>query len=326
MGAQDFQVMFAKESSFNAGTTVTDAFGYVSESIVETFGRTRSDVLRRGSAFPRQDAVTPYSMGAAGDIELPVLTSGFAFFLEHLLGTVGTTGPTDTAAYTHTGTEGDLVGTSLAVQVNRPGNPDGTDRVFTYGGGKIPEWTLANAVDGDLMLTLSLDLASVTTATALATAVYPTGVPFTWAGGVVSIGGTNVDLDDFSLKVSHGMNVDRRKIRGNTLKKEQKQGRRSGELAVKMDFEDLTQYNRVAASTQAGIMAEVIGTWTGPAFISGAAATYPSLTVTVQAQLDALTMNASSMDAIQQELSGIAVYDDTNDPVEIVVVSGDVTP
>jgi hypothetical protein len=49
------------------------------------------------------------------------------------------------------------------------------------------------------MLEANCDFASQTTGTALATASYPTGMEnFTWAGGVVSIGGSAYDVTNFS--------------------------------------------------------------------------------------------------------------------------------
>lgn len=324
MGAQDFQLMFGDESTYATPVTVDRTYGYTSEDISEDWGRTESDILRRGSAFPRDDVFTPYFKGAAGNVEMPVRTKGFGFFLEHMLGQVATTGPAETSVYTHTGTEADILGKSLTCQVNRPFNPAGTDQAFTYAGGKITEWTLSNAAEGDLMLQLALDFAAQATATALASASYDDDEPMSWVGGVVSIGGTDVDLDDITITHNAGLNVDRRKIRGNAQKKEPKQGRRGGTFAIKADFESLAQRARVASATAAGAIAEIVATWEGPTLLG--TSIYPTLEVTLQGRFDTWKTATGSYDALQQEIGGIVVFDDTNSPIKLVYKSADSTP
>jgi hypothetical protein len=104
---------------------------------------------------------------------------------------------------------------------------------FTYEGGKITEWTLSNSVEGNLVLELNCDFQQVTTATALATASYPTGMEnLTWAGGTLTVGGSQVDVTEFSMTVNNGLNVDRRYISGSTDKKEQTGGRREGSFSI----------------------------------------------------------------------------------------------
>lgn len=325
MGAQDFQVMFGDESTFNTPVTGTRTFEYDSEGIEETYGRTEGDPLRRGSAYKRNDRHTPYVAGAAGPIVLPVMSKGFGYFLKHMLGGSATTGPTDTV-YTHTGTEGTVYGSnrSFTCQVNRPFHPAGTDQAFTYAGGKIAEWTLSNSVEGNLMLELGVDFASVSTATGLWTAAYPTAMePLTWAGGVVSIGGSNVDLDEVSFAHNMGLNVDRRKIRGATDKRDQTSGRREATFSLKCDFESLTQRNRAAAAVRASNLAQIIATWTAPTLAGSS--TYPQVIVTAQARFDTWKAATESYDGISQELTGICVYDGTNSPIKIEVKNTDST-
>lgn len=326
MGAQDFQLMVGDESTWNTPVTPTRTFEYESENIEESYGRTEGAPLRRGTAFPRNDRFTPYLAGAAGSIQLAVMSKGFGFFLKHMMGSVATTGPTETTVYTHTGTEGTLLGKGITAQVNRPFHPAGTDQPFTYAGGKITEWTLSNSVEGNLLLDLGLDFASVATATALATASYPTGMdPLTWVGGTVTIGGTQVDLDEFSLSVKNGNNVDRRKIRGNAEKKEQTQGKREGTFSLKCDFESLTQRNRAAATSRSGALAAIVATWQGPTLLGSTI--YPTFQVTLSAgRFDDWKAATTDYDGIQQELSGVVTWDGTNSPVQVVYKSADTTP
>lgn len=325
MGQNDYQCMFANETTYDTPVTVTRTFEYDSESIKVNPGRTEGEPLRRGSAYPRNDRFTPYIAGASGNLALAVMSKGFGYFLPHMLGTVNTTGPTD-SVYTHAGTEGPMYGTgkSFTMQLNRPFDGVGTDQAMTYSGGKVTEWTLSNSVDGNLMLELGLDFASATTATALATAAYPSSMEnLTWAGGVVSIGGSNVDVDEISFSGTPNFNVDRRKIRGATGKREPKPGKREATFSLKCDWDNLTQYNRVVSLTRAGALAQVIGTWTAPT-LAGAAA-YPQLIVTAQCRFDEVEASTESYDAIEQTLSGICVYDGTNSPIKIDVKNVDST-
>ena len=325
MGSQDFQMMFADESTYGTAVTPTRTFEYDSESIEDAHGRTVGDPLRRGTAFARNDRFTPYYAGASGTVSLAVMSKGFGYFLEHMLGQVATTGPAETTVYTHTGTEAALYGDFFTMQLNRPLHPAGTDQAFTYGGGKITEWTVSNSVDGNLMLELGMDFANVTTATALATAAYPTGMdPLTWAGGTVTVGGTQVDVSEFSLTVNNGLNVDRRPIRGLTQKKEPTDGRREASFSLKADFESLTQRNRAASTTRAGALAAVVATWQGPTLLGSTI--YPTFEVTLAAaRFDEWKAATTDYNGIEQELTGAVTWDGTNSPVKVVYKSADTT-
>jgi len=326
MASMDFQLGFGDESTYGTPVTGTRFFEYESESIEETEGRTEGDPLRVGSGFVRNDRFTPYFAGGAGNVQLAALTKGFGYFLKHMMGTVVTTGPAETTVYTHTGTEGDLKGKSFTCQVNRPFHPSGTSQAFTYEGGKITEWGLSNSVDGNLLLDLSLDFEQVKDNTALWTPTYPTGMDnFSWAGGVISIGGSAYDVTEFAMTANNGMAVDRRQIRGLTDKKEPTAHRREGTFSIKADFDSLTQRNRAHATTKAAALAQIVATWTGPTLLG--TTIYPTFQVTIPAaRFDAWKGATEGTDGIEQELSGVIRYDGTNSPVTVAYKSADTTP
>ena len=325
MGILDQQIGFVSEADYGTPVTVTRFFEFNSESINEAEGRTEGDPLRVGTFVRRSDRFTPYFAGASGSVEFDVLTKGFGFFLEHMLGAVATTGPEETSVYTHTGTMADLFGTSLTCQVGRPLNPSGTVQPFTYYGGKVTDWTLANSVDGNLVATLGLDFMQVDTATALATASYPSGAePFTWAGGVLTIDGDSFDVDEISIAGSNGLNTDRRKIRQNTDKKEPSGGRREVTFSLSADFEDMVQRNRAHATTRAGALGEIVATWEGPTLLG--TTIYPTVEVTLPAaRFDEWSGANSGPEGIQQSLSGVGLFDGTNSAVSVVYKSADAT-
>jgi hypothetical protein len=325
MGAMDHQLGVVDESTYGTAVTVSRFFEYESENISETYGRTEGDPLRVGSGFVRQDRFTPYPGGAAGTIQMTALTKGFGFWLKHMMGQVATTGPAETTVYTHTGSEATLIGDSFTCQVNRPFHPSGTNQAFTYSGGKVSKWTLSNSVEGNLLLDLDVDFQKYATDVALATASYPTGMePFSWVGGFVTIGGSNYYVTEFSLEVDNGLDVDRRQIRANALKKEPTSSRRSGSFSLSADFDSLTQRNRAASDTRAGALAAVTGVWRGPTLLGSTI--YPEFSVSIAAaRFDEWSGATEGTDAISQELSGVVRYDGTTSPVVVTYKSADTT-
>jgi hypothetical protein len=325
MGAMDHQLGLKAESTYGTAVTVDRFFEYESESIEESYGRTEGDPLRVGSSFVRNDRFTPYFSGASGSIELAVMTKGAGILLQHMMGGLATTGPAETVVYTHTATEGTLLGKSLTVQVNRPLHPAGTNQAFTYEGGKVTDWEIKNSVDENLMLALGMDFENVATGTALATASYPSGMEnFTWAGGVVTVGGVAFDITEIAIKGDNGLDVDRRQIRGLTDKKEPTSSRREATFSLKADFDSLTQRNRAAALTRAGALAAIVATWTGPTILGSTI--YPTFQVTIPAaRFDEWKGATEGTDAIEQDLAGVVRYDGTNSPLTIVYKSADVT-
>lgn len=325
MGSQDFQVMVKNESVHNTPVTPDRTFEYDSESIEEDYGRTRGDALRVGSAFRRSDRFTPYFKGAAGPLVLPMMTKGMGFWLPHMMGQVATTGPAETVVYTHTGSEATLTGDSFTCQVNRPFHPSGTNQPFTYAGGKVTGWTISNSVDENLMLALDTDFASVATATALATAGYPASMDnLTWAGGLVTIGGSAYDVTNISVAVDNAPNIDRRFLRQNTDKKEQISNARSGTFSLSADFESLTQRNRAAATTRAGALTTLVATWKGPTLLGSTI--YPEFTVSIAAaEFDKWKGATEGPEGITQELSGEIDYDGSTSPLILTYKSADIT-
>jgi hypothetical protein len=328
MGAMDHQMGVKSEAVYGTPDgAVTDFFEYESENISETYGRTEGDPLRVGSGFVRNDRFTPWIGGAAGTIQMTAMTKGFGFWLNHMMGdAVVTSGPAETVVYTHTASEGELLGESFTAQVNRPFHPSGTDQAFTYSGGKIAKWTLSNSVDGNLLLDLDCDFQTWSTAVALASASYAASMePFSWVGGFVTIGGSNYDVTEFSLEVDNGLDVDRRQIRANPLKKEPTSSRREASFSISADFDSLDNRNRAASLTRAGALAAVTGVWRGPTLLGSTL--YPEFSVSLAAaRFDEWSGATEGTDAITQELSGVVRYDGTNSPVEVTYVTADATP
>lgn len=306
MTALDIQFGVKTETNYGE-PVVVDRF-YETDGqprIIGKFGRVRSNALRSGQRALRSDRQTPYKLGAEGDVTMPVLSKGFGWWLPFLLGTLATTGPTD-SVYTHTGTVGPMIGDSFTAQVGRPLNPSGTVQPFTYHGCKVPTWSLNNSVEGALMLTPSLDAEDEDTTTALAVPSYPTGAePLTWVGGVITLGGTQVDVSEIGIECDNHLKTDRRYIRGNPLKKEPVEAAlRELTASLQMDFESLAQRVYVASQTAAGNLATLVCTWTAPTLAG--AATYPHLKATIPLSLEEFDVEGGP-EPLTQSLSGIGV-------------------
>lgn len=320
MGAHDHQFGVKKETTFDTPVVVDRFFEYENDAmpVHPVAGRTESNPLRAGSRFRRQSRAVPHFDHGEGTAALVAMTKGLGFWLEHMLGNVATTGA---GPFTHTGTEGgtsSLVGKSFTGQFNAPFHPAGTNQAITFSGGKVPKWKLGNSVDSHLMVELDLWFASMTTATALAAASYPSAMePLSWTGGVVTIGGVGFDLDDFALEVNQGYNLGRKKIRNNAAHKEPTPGQASGSFALTGDFESLTHYNRVHALTIAGMTAQIIGTWSNGT--NQLVATIPG------ARFDDLSF-AGDRGGIAQALTGVVEFDGTNSGVTLAYTTADATP
>lgn len=325
MTAIDQSLMVVKESSYGGGGTPVKGFEFGSEGVQENEGRTEADPLRSGTWVQRSDRFTPYFAGASGPIQIDVMSKGFPFWLEHMFGQVATTGPVD-SVYTHTGTMADLIGKSFAAQFGRPLHPGGTVQPALYKGGKITKWTLQQSVEANLVCTLETDYQDVDTATGLTTPSYPANMDnLTWAKAVANIGGADYDLTEFSVSVDNALNVDRRQLRGSTLKKEPTGGRRKVEWSAKADFDSMTQRNRAHATTRAGALAAIVCTWTGP-ILAGVSA-FPQVIVTIPAgRFDQWQGANDAPEGIEQDLSGVGLYDGSASPVTLVVKSVDATP
>jgi hypothetical protein len=307
VSALDAQVGAKKESVYGTPVVVDRFFEFNSESVTGKYGRVESNGLRPGRRHRSDTRFTTYIEGAEGDIKFEVGSKSFGFWLDLMVGgTVVTSGPTD-SAYTHTAAGGSLLGKSFTGQIGRPLYDGSSVQAFTYPGGKVDSWELANDAEGNLMCTLGCDFQTETTATGLAVAAYPTGIEtFSWVGATLTIGGTQVDVTDTTISQNNGLKRDRRYLRNNGLKKEPvEDDYRETQFSLSADFDSLTQRNRVASATAAGAIATMVARWEGKTLLG--ATTYPALVVTLNSRLDEFAANVDGPASLQQTLSGLAL-------------------
>jgi len=305
----------ADESTYGTAVAPTKFFEFTDEGIEGKYERIDSEAIRAGTRVLRSDRFAPNPKGAEGDVKMEVLSGGFDFWLKHMMGTV-TAGAPSGGFTTYTATLGDLNGKSFTAQVGRVDNT-GAKIPFTYQGGKVKEWELANAVDELLNLTVTCDFAKETIGEgtgAYALAV-PTFVPntklFSFGGGTVTVGGSNFDISDFSLKATNGLKDDRYFIRSSGMKAEPLESElRKYEWSIKGEFSGTAHANRVAAAIASGAVANITVLWDGP----------DGSQVKVEmpfARFDEGPVTVGGMEVVEHDLSGIALTDGTASPVTI---------
>jgi hypothetical protein len=321
------QLGVKKETTYGTAVTVDRFFEYSSEGIKLDTGRAVSEGLRSGQRVARTDRFVPYILGVSGPFKLEPASKGFGFWLEHMLGSVATAGPTD-SAYTHTGTVGDLWGKSFTAQVNRPLGPAGsTDQAFTFEGCKVVSWTLSCEKEGLLTFEVEIIGEDQSTGTALASASYPSSVEvMSWARADCTIGGTAVPVTKWSVKVDNKLKTDRHFLQNSTRRAQSaEEGMREITFECEADWDSLTQYNRFKAETAAGTLASVVVTAKSPTLIG--ATTYPGVTITMpNVRFDAVDATVDGPGLMMQAITGMGLSDGSAQPISVAYTTLDATP
>jgi hypothetical protein len=321
------QLGYVDEVTYGTPVTVTKFAEFNSESLAVETGRVESPGIRASNRMLRSDRRIPYIMGASGSVEFDAMSKGFGWWLKHMLGAVGTSGPTESTVYTHTGTVGDLTGDFFTLQVGVPQIGGGTITPKTVTSCKIKSWELSCKAGEALKFKADVDGQTLNHSTALATASYFTGMePLTFIGGVVTIGGTSTDVTDFSVKVDNNLKVDRRYLRTSALKKEPvENGIRSVTADLTLDFDNLTNQNRVLSATAAGAQAAVVLYAQGIGTIGSTL--NPRVTITLPVfMFDGDTPTVSGPEVVPQALKGVALWDGTTSGISVAYQTTDVTP
>jgi hypothetical protein len=316
------QIGFAAESTWGTRVAPTRFLEFVTEGFQLSIERIESRSIRAGNRVLRSDRWVADRRGASGQVEWEVATRGFGLLFKHMLGAVATSTPGGGVnTRDHTATLGDMDGLSLSIQVGRP-DVGGTVRPFDYTGAKITQWEISSGVGGLLALRTTFDARDEDTAQTLATASYPTGQTLlSYVGGTVIVGGSQMDLTEFSLQGSNGLKTDRHLIRASTLKKEQVPAEMvdlSGSLSA--EFENLTPYNRFVNGT----IASVVAKWEGP--IIEASLKYHVEITLPAVRFDGETPTVGGPDIVPQSLPFRVLNDGTNPPISIVYRTDDTTP
>lgn len=177
------QLGIAAESAWGTPVTVNKFFEFLNESLTYDPTYLESEGLRAGQAYKRasRSVVSRYSVG--GDITLEHsdgaatgAAASMGTWWKHALGSAVTT-PTQIAAstaYRQTHTPNSKAGFGLTVQVGRPQISGPTVQPFTFAGIKVTGWEFTVSDGALAQLKLTVLGRTEATATALASASYPT--------------------------------------------------------------------------------------------------------------------------------------------------------
>lgn len=311
------QLGIAEETTFGTIATPTRFYEYGNASIQQAIERIEYLGLRPNRKVLGTTNSVPGKVSVGGAIEMPVMNKGMALWWKHILGQIATSTPTGgTTARDHKATVGTLDGKSLTIQQGVPPT-SGAAQAFTWAGCKVNEWELTWDTDSQLMLNVTVDGISESTATGLASASYPSGLePFAYTKGVLTVAGSSFDISQFSLSGNNSLATERYFIRSTTpaSKKEQLEGGGIREYTgtLTCEFTDLTAYNRFVNHTTASVVLTATGS-----IIEGA------LNYTVEVTLpdvrfDGETPNVTGFEIVEQSLP-FKVLDGANADGPVIV-------
>ena len=296
------QLGVGEETTHGTAVTVNRFYEFEGDGPTLDIQRIESAGIRSGGRVIRSDRWVAGSKTVGGDLTMELHNKSFGLWLKHMFGTVATTQPaagTDPTVYDHTATPGDLPA-GLTVQVGRD-DETGTVRAFTYEGCVVDSWEVSCAVGEIGKLKVTLNGEDETTTTALATASYPSSTSLlAFTGASLTIGGSSVDVTDFTLTGTNALKTDRGKLGSQLRRQPLETSLRQYGGNVTAYFPSLTAYNRFVNGTEAALVASFVGPTISNAY------TY-KLEFTCNVRFDGATSTGSGREEIMQPLPFVCV-------------------
>ncbi|YCK35178.1 phage tail tube protein [Actinomadura sp. ATCC 39365] len=331
----DAQLGFAAETVVGTPVTVTKFAEFNSESLAWKPSFVEPSGLRTGRKFKRASRLVQSRKTVEGSMEMEWATKGMGLLVAHALGSAAV--PVQiaaTTAYKQIHVPGGLVGKGLTIQVGRP-EPSGTVRAHTYTGCKITSWEFKLSNDGTLMYSCEVDGWDESTATALATASFPTGAEvFNFQQGVLKLGGTastasgemsisggvavTTVVTEISIKGENPLATERYGIGQSGVKREQLENdfpTITGSLRAEFNRTEL--YDLLKNNTTTAVEF----TMTGSLIASGN--NYQISFILPACKIKEAAPTVDGPDIVQMTTSFEAYDDETNAPIQIKIVSTD---
>ena len=317
------QIGAKKETVYGTPVVVDKFFELESENIAFNRNRQQSKGIRAGRTFQSSSRVATTTRGGAGSITMEVPTKGFGFWPDLLVSPTITpalvVGTAFKSTYNIGASDADK---SATVQIGRPGTA-GTVHPFTHEGCMVTGFTIDQAKDDFMKCEVELDTQDRLTATALATASYPSANNSFHFGHCVPTVNSVAVTDKFesvSCKMNFARKTDRWYLGAAGAKaKPLTNEYASATIEFTGDFKDLTH----TALFDADSIFPVILTWTHTdnADVGG---TKMSVTLTAQAcQMEGEDPNLAGPDVLSQGMTLTVLDDGTNPPIKLEVVSTD---
>lgn len=237
-------------SAYGTPATVTRFTELLSETMEADLIRRQSAALR-GVARNGLPATRETIIGrqAKGDTRHEVSATTFGLYFKHLLGGAAITG--SGAAKTHTYSTGTVLGKSLSGQKQLRDSSNTLVKAISYNGLKIVKASFTINKDGVLEVVFTYDGRQESDGVAAASASYSDPIPFSFAEGALSIGGTPVaNVTGAQVDYENPAVTDRRFLGGSGYKSEPTDSDRpnvSGSLDA--EFLDAVAYDLFQAGT-----------------------------------------------------------------------------
>ena len=313
------QLGIAAETTFNTPVTVTRFYEFTSESLNYQKKIAVGMGLRAGGLLPRSQRRVVTTSEVKGEINLDLPTKGLGLLLSQATGSTPSPTTLTTGVYSYTFTLGDLAGKSFTTQVGVP-QYGGTVTPKTIGGCKIDSFELSVANGALAVGKFTIDGASFTTATALATASFSaTTNIFNFAQGAVTVDGNSVaNIKDFSVKVENTLKDDRYNLGSSGIKAEQViNGFRKISGKITAEFTDTTLLTKFLNDTATGLAL----TFTGATL---AGSYKESLSITLSAvKFDGDAPQVGGPEVVDVSFSFEAYDNGTDQPMTIVYQTSD---
>lgn len=314
------QLGIAEQTVYGTYVAPTRFLEYTSESLTVDKQVLRSRSI--GDQFMRQGRTRHYIRGGGGQIEVPFMNKGMGLLLKHALGAVTTTHVGATAEYQHVFTPAADGGAGDFLTVQKGlADTGGTVRPFSYIGSKVLSWELVQALDANLMLRLTFDSQTVSTAQSLAVASYPSVlVPLSFIDAVLTVDAVEICAREFSVGGQRALDVNRRCL-GNSKREPVANGEYEITGTLNREFEAMAQYDAWIAGTPGALVC----TWEYGEVESGGAPF--SLIVTLpEVEYTGDTPQSNGSEIVLQNLPFKALFNGTDPIISVQYNTTDTVP
>jgi hypothetical protein len=335
----DAQVGLKLETTVGTPVTVDKFVEFNSEGFEFDPSFIEPEGLRVGVKFKRGSRLVQSRKQVTGSLEVNHATRNMGTLWKAALGS-SVTSPTAVtgAAYEQVHQTGDLVGKSLTIQVGRPEPVSPyTTRAHTYAGCKVTGWEFSVSDNETAKLSLDFDGWDEATATALATASYPTGVEeFNFSqctaftlGGTLSgtsklavTGGTQVAavVTSLSLKGDNALATERYGLGNAGVKKEQLE---NGIPTITGTFEAEYSQSEFYTPFKANTSSTLVVKFEGSTIAGANKETLEFIAPMIK--IKKVTPKVDGPDIVKASVEFEVYADGTNNPFQVRLVSQDST-
>ena len=317
----DQLIQIGVESTYGTAVAPTRAYEGQSDTFTREVEFIESVGFRQAMQTVRSDRHDTISVGASGSIEVDVLNKGHGLIMQHLLG--NSSGPAQqggTAAYLatfETGASGPSG--SYTIQVPRVDSA-GSLQSFTYEGSVATGFSINQALDESLKMSIDFDSEAEQNSTSTASPSYPASTdPFVFTDATIEIDDSAIStFTSFSLDGDLGMKTDRRFLKGSAVKGQPKRASIPSYTGTIEGEFTMAQYDAFVAGTLMKL--EFIATQS----TAIAGSYYPKFHVTMpKVKFLGTTPVASLDDLTRLTLPFVVLHDGSNAAVKIEYQSTD---